>query len=166
MNKTLCLVAITAMIAISADARSLTDFHPKLSGPSPVVGQDKIEAADTDGEYGGMDPIAGRSLLSVFLTDIINVVTAPGAVSYAALLFDLFNFVFMPIVGGVLMSSVTYNYDIDAVTYRNAKLTKSDMYASQMKLVKTSMYKAIGKPDFFGEEASYQPPNEASFTGM
>ena len=101
-----------------------------------------------------MDPIAGRSLLSVFLTDIINVVTAPGAVSYASLLFDLFNFVFMPIVGGLMMSSVEYNYDLDAVTYRNAKLTKADMYASQMKLVKTSAYKAIGKADFFGQDVA------------
>ena len=97
-----------------------------------------------------MDPVTGRSLLSVFLTDIINVVTAPGAVSYASLLFDLFNFVFMPIMGGLMMSSVEYNYDLDAVTYRNAKLTKADMYASQMRLVKTSAYKALGKPDFFG----------------
>ena len=48
------------------------------------------------------------------------------------------------------MSSVEYNYDLDAVTYRNAKLTKADMYASQMRLVKTSAYKALGKPDFFG----------------
>ena len=102
-------------------------------------------------------------MLSVFLTDIINVVTAPGAVSYAALLFDLFNFVAMPIVGGLMMSSVEYNYDLDAVTYRNAKLTKADMYASQMRLVKTSAYKALGKSDFFGKEAAYQPPNIASF---
>ena len=61
-----------------------------------------------------------------------------------------FNFVFMPIMGGLMMSSVEYNYDLDAVTYTNAKLSKADMYASQMKLVKTSAYKALGKPNFFG----------------
>ena len=110
--------------------------------------------------------MAGRSLLSVFLTDIINVVTAPGAVSYASLLFDLFNFVFMPIVGGLMMSSVEYNYDLDAVTYRNAQITKADMYASQMRLVKTSMYKALGKKEFFGKEAAYAPPNIASFADL
>ena len=79
----------------------------------------------------------------------------PWAVSYAALIFDLFNFLAMPIVGGLMMASVEYNYDLDAVTYRNAKLSKADMYASQMKLVKTSAYKALGKPNFFGEEAAY-----------
>ena len=62
-----------------------------------------------------------------------------------------------------MMSSVEYNYDLDAVTYRNAKLTKADMYASQMRLVKTSAYAALGKQNFFGEEAGYQPPNIAGF---
>ena len=143
------------MLAIAIDAKPLKDYYPGTPRVTQDSSNDKIAAAETEGEYGGLDPIAGRSLLSVFLTDIINVVTAPGAVSYAALIFDMFNFLFMPIVGGVMMSSVTYNYDLDAITYANAKLSKSDMYSSQMKLVKSSLYKAIGKPNFFGEEAAY-----------
>ena len=113
-----------------------------------------------------MDPVVGRSLVSVFLTDIVNIVTAPGATSWTALIFDLFNFLFMPIVGGIMMASTTYNYDLDTITYRNAKLTKADMYGSQMKLVKTTLYKLIGKPNFFGEEAVYVAPQEASFVNI
>ena len=165
-----CLIAMLAISSI-VESKSLSDYYNsvregKTSGATPRVKQDKIAAADTEGEYGGMDPVAGRSLLSVFLTDIVNVVTAPGAVSYAALLFDVFNFIFMPIVGGLMMASVTYNYDLDAVTYRNASLTKADMYASEMKLIKTSAYKALGKPNFFGEQAAYQPPNIAGFADI
>ena len=77
-------------------------------------------------------------------------VLAPGSNSFVALFFDLFNFVLMPIVGGLVLASVTYNYDLDATTYKNAEITKADMYASQMKLVKTTIYKGIGKPNFFG----------------
>ena len=62
-----------------------------------------------------------------------------------------------------MMTSIAYNYDLDAVTYKNAEISKADMYASQMQLIKTSMYKAIGQPDYFGEEAKYVPPNQASF---
>ena len=124
----LCCLAASIVLSQTADAKSLTEYYSSvvegkksaISSSSPRVRQDKIAAAEAEGAYGGMDPVAGRSLLSVFMTDIINVITAPGAVSYAALLFDLFNFLFMPIVGGVMMSSVTYNYDLDSVTYRNA----------------------------------------------
>ena len=113
-----------------------------------------------------MDPVVGRSLISVFITDVINIVTAPGATSWTALIFDLFNFLLMPIVGGLMMASTTYNYDLDTITYHNAKISKADMYGSEMKLVKTTLYKLIGKPDFFGEEAVYVPPMEASFVNI
>ena len=57
----------------------------------------------------------------------------------------------MPIIGGVLMTSVSYNYEKDPKTYVNADITKNVMYSSQMRLIKTTLYSAIGKPDFFGE---------------
>ena len=61
-----------------------------------------------------------------------------------------------------MLTSVTYNFDVDPVTYHNAQMTKADMYASQMKLAKTSVYKAIGKTDFLAD-ATYIPPAEGSF---
>ena len=100
----------------------------------------------------------------MFVTDLINVVTEPGATSFIAIFFDLFNFIFMPITGGLMMASIQYNYGKDEITYRNANLSKADMYASQMRLIKTSMYSLIGKKHFFEEdEAVYTPPNEANF---
>ena len=90
-------------------------------------------------------------------------VTNPGSASFIQLLFDLFSFIFLPITGGLMMTSIAYNYDLDAVTYRNAEITKADMYASQMSLIKTSMYKAIGQPDYFGVNEKYVPPNSSSF---
>ena len=58
-----------------------------------------------------MDPIVGRNIGSVVLTDIINLFVEPNMTSIVALFFDLFNFVFMPITGGLMMASVSYNYD-------------------------------------------------------
>ena len=51
-------------------------------------------------------------------------------ISLVAIFFDVFNFVFMPIMGGLVMASVSYNYDKDYITYQHAKMDKTDMYAS------------------------------------
>ena len=94
----------------------------------------------------------------MFLTDLINLIVAPNATSWAALFFDFFNFMIMPVFGGVLMTSVNYNYERDPQTFVNAEITKTQMYGSQMKLLKTGLYNAIGKPNFFEDEAKYIPP--------
>ena len=80
--------------------------------------------------YDGLDPVVGRNIGSVFLTDIINIFVKPSSTSFIALFFDLFSFVIMPIVGGIMMASTTYNYDLDAVTYQNAEISKGNMYGS------------------------------------
>ena len=151
------LLAATALLALSTEAKSLFDSYQKKDA-EPRLKQIEGQV------YQGYEPVIGRNLLSVFLTDLINIIVAPGTTSYVALLFDLFNFIAMPITGGIMMASVTYNYDLDPITYKNAEMSRADMYASEMKLVKTSMYKAVGKPDFFGaESARYTPPNQADF---
>ena len=167
------VLAAVVTLSVTSEAKSLSDAYrpPKMlrqEAPAETTDdQEEIvyEGVPTEEQgYQGNDPIAGRNLMSVFLTDLINVVTAPGATSFVALFFDLFNFIFMPIIGGLMMSSVTYNYDLDATTYRNANLSKADMYASQMRLIKTSLYAIIGKKNFFeGDDAAYVPPNEAVF---
>ena len=167
---TLCILAIAAcMMALTTEARSLEETYTveQLSAP-PRLQQQKNPEAETEDKSSsaGIDPLVGRNFISVILTDLINVLVAPGTASFVALFFDLFNFVAMPIVGGLVLSSVSYNYDQDAITYKNAEITKADMYASQMKLVKTTIYKGIGKPNFFGKEAAYQPPQETSFVGL
>ena len=74
--------------------------------------------------------------------------------SYVALITDLFIFAVMPTIGGILMTSVNHNFDMDPITYVNADITKADMYASQMRLIKTTIYSTIGKPYFFEESQS------------
>ena len=162
------LIVMVAMMAVAANGETLREhYHPPRMASElhkePKVRQASTTVNDINSALSGQDPILGRSLASVFITDIINIVTNPGTTSWTALLFDLFNFLFMPIVGGVMMASTSYQYDQDPITYHNAEITKADMYASEMKLVKTTLYKAIGKPDFFGTEEVYVPPMEASF---
>ena len=168
MRQIVFLVALLALnSSIKVEAKSLNEFYSgeksKQQKQHPVVGQ-KYEEGEEAADDPGLDPIVGRNLMSVFLTDIINLVAAPGMTSWFALFFDLFNFAFMPIVGGLVLTSVTYNYDLDQVTYANAAISKADMYASQMRLVKTTIYSGIGKPNFFGDDAAYVPPNNSSFT--
>ena len=106
-------------------------------------------------------------MASVFITDLINLIVAPNATSWAALFFDFFNFLLMPVVGGVLMTSVNYNYERDPMTFVNADISKGVMYSSQMRLIKTSLYNAIGKPNFFGsDEAKYMPPLVADWSDV
>ena len=65
----------------------------------------------------------------------------------------------MPIIGGVMMTSVSYNYDNDPKTFDYANIDKLGLYSSQMRLIKTFLYTSIGKTDFFGEDSiNYIPP--------
>ena len=157
-TSTLCILAIAAAMLVSTnEARGLEEaylerevFHPPRLSQTKEDQPAEETQGESSGENIGLDPLIGRNFFSVILTDLINVVLAPGSNSFVALFFDLFNFVLMPIVGGLVLASVTYNYDLDATTYKNAEITKADMYASQMKLVKTTIYKGLGKPNFFG----------------
>ena len=101
------------------------------------------------------------------MTDLLNLIVAPNSTSYIALFLDLFNFMLMPIVGGLLMTNVNLSYQDDPVTYQLAEISKNEMYSSQMKLIKTTLYKMIGKPDFFkNTKAAYHPPQDASWVGF
>ena len=165
MMKRTSLLVFVALLASISNAYSLMDgFKAATSGSSPRVSQESEEVSDTEA-YSGQDPLLGRNVMSVLITDVVNMVAAPGMTSYIAFFFDLFNFFAMPMIGGLMMASVTYNYEKDYITYQNAEIGKGTMYTSQMKLVKSSLYNLIGKPDFFGEEtaSSYQPPNTAEF---
>ena len=95
----------------SVSAKTLRDHH------KPVVRQ---EATSEGAGYEGLDPVLGRNIGSVFITDIINVFVKPGSTSFIALFLDLISFILMPIIGGISMASTTYNYALDAITYENA----------------------------------------------
>ena len=78
--------------------------------------------------------------------------------NFIALFVDLGMFIMMPILGGITMTSVEYNFDKDPITFSNADLSKLDLYSSQMKLVKDGLFSVIGRPDFYSEGPEYQPP--------
>ena len=103
----------------------------------------------------------------MLLTDIFNLVYAPNSTSWITLGFDVFQFMLMPIVGGVMMTSVTYNYDNEPKTFAYANIDKLKLYSSQMTLVKTMLYSFVGKTDFFGEDAiDYIPPLIGNWDGL
>ena len=139
------VVLIAAAIAVTLLTAEVGAKTLKEHSERPVV---RAESTTNDG-YEGLNPIIGRNVGSVFLTDIINIFVKPNSVSFIALFVDLIAFIIMPILGGFMMSSTTYNYDLDYKTYQNADISKADMYASQMQLMKTSIYNLIGKPNFF-----------------
>ena len=151
------ILLILAALISASQAYSLMDGFKAAAAEAPRVRQENID--DAEKGYEGLDPLVGRNVASVLFTDVINLVAAPGAVSYTAFFFDLFNFFFMPMMGGLMMSSVTYHYENDYITYQNANIGKGSMYTSQMKGIKNTIYKLAGKPNFFDEaDAAYQAP--------
>ena len=99
----------------------------------------------------GIAPVLGRNLLSVLLTDFINVIIAPSGVNLLALMLDSIIFILFPIIGGLVNMSVLYNYDQDPVTFSNSGLQKQDLYTQLMVTIKDTFFNAIGRGQFFDD---------------
>ena len=70
----------------------------------------------------GLEPIVGDNLISVVLTDLINIIYAPSWASVVAVFVDLSAFFTMPLLGGYVSSMVFANYIEDPLTYQHAGL--------------------------------------------
>jgi len=70
----------------------------------------------------GLQPIIGDNLISVLLTDLINIFYVPSWASVVAVFVDLSAFFMMPLLGGYVNSSVFANYIDDPLTYQHAGL--------------------------------------------
>ena len=75
------LLLATSVMVLSAQGRSLQDNYrpPRMASElakEPKVGQ-PTQMEDVD-----IDPTIGRSLTTVFINDIINIITAPGSESW------------------------------------------------------------------------------------
>ncbi len=79
--------------------------------PKERATADKYAEPTAENPYGGLAPLFGRNIASVLLTDIINCFYAPEMASYVALAIDGVLFLIMPTIGGILMTSVNYNFD-------------------------------------------------------
>jgi hypothetical protein len=65
----------------------------------------------------GLEPIIGDNLISVILTDLINIIYSPSWISVVAVFVDLSAFFMMPLMGGYVSSTVFANYIDDPLTY-------------------------------------------------
>ena len=122
--------------------------------------KEQVSAAN-DKAYKGFDPVIGRNLLSVLITDIINIVYAPGWVSLVSFFVDISNFMITPMLGGIVNASVYVNYQHDPLTYQHAGLDKDYLYGSSMLFAKDYLYSSMGRPDFYDTGEPYKSPDEA-----
>lgn len=70
----------------------------------------------------GIENLIGDNLISVLLTDIINIFYNPSWASLVAVFVDLGAFFIMPMIGGYINASVYANYIADPLTYQHAGL--------------------------------------------
>ena len=66
--------------------------------------------------------MVGRNLISVVLTDLVNILLDPSWATVLSSLVDLSSFFFMPMVGGYTNATVYANYIKDPLTYQHAGL--------------------------------------------
>ena len=114
--------------------------------------------------FWGLDPLLGRNIFSMFITDIINIIVYPCTVSILAWFFDLTAFFLFPFLGGFLGASSFLSFNRDPLTYHYAKLTQIDLYKMGMIFIKDALYSFLGRPTFFDNEQErkvYIPPQKA-----
>ena len=110
--------------------------------------------------YEGKNPMLGRNLASVLFTDIFNIFYDPSWVSFTAFFVDIAQFLFTPLIGGMVNASVYVNYQEDIVTYQHAGLDMQYLYGSSMLFAKDALYSALGRPDFYDTGNPYQAASE------
>lgn len=111
--------------------------------------QERKRLALTDVENARLEPLVGRNLVSVLLTDLVNLIVDPSWTTLFASFIDISSFFTLPLLGGYINSTVVYNYGKDPLTYKHAGLDNKYLYASTMLFAKDWIYTATGRPDFF-----------------
>lgn len=111
--------------------------------------QERKRLTLTDVENARLEPLVGRNLVSVLLTDLVNLIVDPSWTTLFASFIDISSFFTLPLLGGYINSTVVYNYGKDPLTYKHAGLDSKYLYASTMLFAKDWIYTATGRPDFF-----------------
>lgn len=70
-----------------------------------------------DSDNASLEPLVGRNLVSVILTDIVNVFVDPSWTTLMASFVDLSSFFMLPMMGGYVNATVFHNYEKDPLTY-------------------------------------------------
>lgn len=120
----------------------------------------------SDNTNASLEPVVGRNLISVILTDLINVFIDPSWASLMASFVDLSAFIALPLMGGYVNATVFYNYEKDPLTYQHANLDSEYLYASSMLFAKDAVFTATGRPDFFDISTNYQQKTVAPVTAV
>ena len=101
----------TASDSNTSSTTTSEDEDELVVPPKERATSDKYAEPAAENPYSGLAPLFGRNIASVLLTDIINCFYAPEMASYIALAIDGVLFLIMPTMGGILMTSVNYNFD-------------------------------------------------------
>ena len=172
--KMLLLSAVVVMLGQSqvANAKSLLEYVQDVEKVvHPLVQQSNSNSDDNSSskekkgvnKWVGFKPFFGYNLLSVWLTDFVNLFAAPSLTSFIFLIYDLINFVLMPVIGGVINLAATYAFENDPITMTNAGINKQDMYVTIMTTLKDLVYTLLGKPDFMTYKPGYVPAKSSQF---
>lgn len=102
MNK---LLIATALVATSTYAAPFEGFTSERHRLQQSEDNSKIE------------PLVGRNLVSVVLTDIFNIFLDPSWSSLTAAFVDITGFFALPMLGGYVNATVFYNYEKDPLTF-------------------------------------------------
>ena len=108
--------------------------------------------------WAGVGPVFGRNLLSVLLTDLINMLIDPVWSKIFQFFMDLAHFYIIPILGGVIAVIVKHSYEADQYSFELAGLSVQDLYITNMSLIKDGVYTLIGRPFMFDANPVYVPP--------
>ena len=96
--------------------------------------------------FAGIAPVFGHNLLSILITDIINMVKDPSWQTVVQFFVDILYFLILPIAGGVMAQAALFHYQLDELTYVHANLTRASLWQPLMQLIKDLLYSVLGRP--------------------
>ena len=121
--------------------------------------------ADTK-QWSGIGPIFGRNLFSLVITDLINMLINPVWTTIFTLIMDLVHFYVIPIVGGIFAIVVKHDYEEDKNSFDLAGLDMSDLYITDITLIKDAIYTFVGRPMLYDVNPIYTAPNTIDITSL
>ena len=103
----------------------------------------------------------------MLLTDIVNMIIDPVWPNIFQFFIDLFHFLGIPLLGGIMACQATIDYEKDTLSYELANMSKTNIYATNMSLIKDAVYTLFGRPYLFDVLGKpYVPPNTTDITSL
>ena len=103
----------------------------------------------------------------MLITDIVNMIIDPVWANIFQFFVDLFHFLGVPLLGGIMAAQATIDFEKDQKSYELANMTKNSIYATNMGLIKDAVYTLFGKPYLFDATGKpYVSPNVTDVTSL